>query len=400
MKEKLPRLLIILNRFVIGGQAVDTIPLAWYLKDNFDVLVLYGEKEKDEIEANFLLKQYPGLTLKKIGWLRRSINPFVDLVAFCQIIFTIVAFGPHIVHTHGAKSGLFGRLAAFLCRVPVVVHTFHGHLFHSYFSVRVSALIKFIERSLAKITSGFIILSNSQLTDLVNVFKIVPLKKSRIIALGMEPPVFLDKAKQSHAFRHRYNLQESDVAIGIVGRIVPIKNHYFFVEVIERLLHQQTKYRPAFFIIGDGELRYAVEKHLDQRSINYSANELSHDTRVVFTSWLSDINQFMHGLDIVALTSLNEGTPLSLIEAQAYGKPVLATNVGGVRDTMVHNSTGYCVDKNDLEGFCAHLHLLIDEPVLRDQMGQNGMDFINNKFSKQREVDQTKDFYLSLLGKK
>ena len=123
--NKKKRLLIILNRFVIGGQAVDTLPLAYYLRNDFDILILYGEKEKDEIEPAFLLKRYPGLNLQKISQLRRSINPFIDILAFFKILSIIITFHPHISHTHGAKTGILGRVAGFCCQVPVRVHTFH-----------------------------------------------------------------------------------------------------------------------------------------------------------------------------------------------------------------------------------------------------------------------------------
>ena len=143
---KIPRLIIILNRFVIGGQAVDTIPLAWHLSNDFDILILYGEKEKDEVEPQFLLEQYPGLRLKKIKTLQRSINPFYDVVAFFSVLRTIINFKANIVHTHGAKSGFIGRLAAFMAGVPVIIHTFHGHFFHSVtFQVQCQFLLRLLK---------------------------------------------------------------------------------------------------------------------------------------------------------------------------------------------------------------------------------------------------------------
>ena len=395
-----PRLLIILNRFVIGGQAVDTLPLAFFLKEDFDILIIYGEKEEDEMEATFLLDQYPGLRMQKIKWLKRSINPFVDVVAFFQILWTMVRFRPEIVHTHGAKSGLFGRLAAYLCSTPVIVHTFHGHLFHSYFSSKISSLIKALERSLSKITSGFIVLSPSQLVDLVNVFNILPLDKCRIIPLGMQLAPVGEEAENRSLFRKQYGLGDKELAIGIVGRIVPVKNHHFFIQAVQKLLKVNAGKPPAFFIIGDGELKGQVEHQLNVLSIPFSQDMITLEKRVVFTSWLSDIKQVMNGLDIIALTSLNEGTPLSIIEAQAYSKPVVATNVGGVKDTMVNNETGFYVDKSDLDGFCIKMQLLINDADLRNKMGIAGRNFVEQKFSKTREVELTKDFYISLLPNK
>ncbi len=181
-----PRLLIVLNRFVIGGQAVDTLPLAYFLSPDFQILILYGEKEKDEIEPEFLLKKYPGLNLKKIDQLRRSVNPLNDIVAFARLAYTIVQFNPDIVHTHGAKSGFLGRLSAWLCYVPVIVHTFHGHFFHSYFSKKISRFIALIERQTAKITTAAVALSVAQKKELVEEYKILPASKLAIIPLGFD----------------------------------------------------------------------------------------------------------------------------------------------------------------------------------------------------------------------
>ncbi len=395
-----PRLLIILNRFVIGGQAADTISLAWHLKDEFKVLVLFGEKEKDEIEPQFLLHKYQGIVLKKNKYLRRSINPFIDIIAFFHVLVTIVRFKPHIVHTHGAKPGFAGRLAAWICGVPVIIHTFHGHFFHSYFSKYISGFLGLMERAVGKITSCAIALSDSQKDELVNQYKILPASKIVVIRLGFDFDGDKDPVAFRQNFRNKYNLQQHDIAIGIVGRIVPVKNHSFFVRVIYQILNSDLKNPPAFFIIGDGDLRLHVEEELHQNHIPFSNKTISPHIRVVFTSWLNDINEVMNGLDIVALTSSNEGTPLSIIEAQFFKKPVIATNVGGVKDSLQDGITGLLVEKNDLISFCKKLGSLINDKELRNIMGREGNKFASVKFSKQKEITVTKSLYFSLLRQK
>ncbi len=393
-----PRLLIILNRFVIGGQSVDTLPLAWYLQQSFELLIVYGEKEPDEAEPLFLLEQYPGLTLRKIPTLRRSINPITDLTAFFQLLKLLRTFKPHIVHTHGAKSGFLGRLAAWWAKVPVIVHSFHGHLFHSYFSPPFSNLLIAIERGLAKITTAFVTLSPSQWNDLVNRFKIMPAAKAKIIPLGFSVARPATDELARSAFRNKYGLSAQHVAIGIVGRIVPVKNHSLFAKIVKMILDKCTGIRPAFFVIGDGELKSTLQEQLTSLGLSFSNDKFSENTPVVFTSWLSNINEVMSGLDIVVLTSLNEGTPLSVIEAQAYGKPVVATNVGGVKDTMVNNTTGFYVNKEDKQAFTNKLLLLIQDEALRKAMGAAGREFVIGQFSRENEIGATTDFYFSLLG--
>lgn len=398
-KQK-PRLLIILNRFVIGGQAVDTIPLAYYLNDIFDILILYGEKEKDELEPDYLLKKYPQLRLKKINQLRRSINPFIDLIAFFKLLSIILSFRPHIVHTHGAKSGFLGRIAAFLCRVPVIVHTFHGHFFHSYFSNVVSRMIAFAERRLSNITTAVVALSNTQKEELTNIFKVIKPEKVKIISLGFDIVDSEDPTLHRHQFRSKYSLPNNIIAIGIVGRIVPVKNHPMFLRVIQKLLNEDPNIPASFFIIGDGEIKNELMQMLQSMNIAYSDTAYSTQTKVVFTSWITNIEEIMNGLDLIALTSLNEGTPLTLIEAQFYQKPIVCTNVGGVKDTIAENVTGYLVESNDVDLFSEKIKELVYNNELRQTMGEAGKDLVIERFSKKQEVLITKEFYFALLNQK
>ncbi|HEX8462169.1 MAG TPA: glycosyltransferase [Segetibacter sp.] len=395
-----PRLLIILNRFVIGGQAVDTIPLAYYLKNDFEILIIYGEKEIDEIEPVFLLQKYEGLTLKKIKELKRSINPFTDVFAFIKILSVVLNFKPDIVHTHGAKTGILGRLAAFFCRVPVIVHTFHGHFFHSYFSKGMSSLVAAVERGMTQITTAVVALSEMQRQDLVDVFKVVSNEKLQIIPLGFDALTKEEPHIYRERFRKTYALDEDVVAIGIVGRIVAVKNHQLFLRIAEKILAGKPSSRLAFFIIGDGDLRPFLEQYLIKKKIAYSTDKYSDTKKIIFTSWLTNMEEIMNGLDIVALTSLNEGTPLTLIEAQYFQKPVVCTNVGGVKDTIEDQKTGFLVESENVDAFVDKLNILIENKALRQLMGSAGKELVTKKFSKQNEVSAYRHFYFSLLNKK
>ncbi len=185
MKSKI---LIIINRFVIGGQAADTIPLLHRLKDKYAIKIIYGEKEADEIVPLFLLEQFPGLDMQKLPSLKRSINPFADIISTYRIYKIIKAFQPQIVHTHGAKSGVAGRLAAWIYGNCFIVHTFHGHLFHSYFNKLTTRFIILVERALSHITHAAIALSASQKRELVDDFNIFPSSKVYEIPLGLFQP--------------------------------------------------------------------------------------------------------------------------------------------------------------------------------------------------------------------
>jgi glycosyltransferase involved in cell wall biosynthesis len=393
------RLIIILNRFVVGGPVLDTVPLAWYLRNEFDILILYGEKGSREIEADFLLSRYPGIKMKKIRHLKKTINPVNDVLAFISVLLTIKSTKAHIVHTHGAKPGLIGRLAAYVAGVPVIVHTFHGHFFQFYFSKVISMLMVRLERLLARITTCSIALSKTQRLELVEKYRIQPIRKTRIIPLGFTFTPTNDTRQSRNAFREKYGLKPEDVAVGIVGRIAPVKNHPFFVEVIKKLLSTPTRERVAFCIVGDGEEKEALFQVLYNKDIQFNTKAITESNRVIFTSWITELEKVMNGLDIIVLTSYSEGTPLSLIEAQYFKKPVVATNVGGVKDIIINGVTGF-VCENDVTTFAEKLRVLIASEELRNQMGEEGYVHVSAEFSKEKEISATKELYYTLLRQK
>jgi glycosyltransferase involved in cell wall biosynthesis len=292
-----------------------------------------------------------------------------------------------------------GRVAARLSGVPVIIHTFHGHFFHSYFSKRVSKFIARVERKLGEITTAAVALSVAQKDELVNKYKIIPAEKVEIIPLGFAFDQENDAQKLRAHFRSRYGLADTDVAVGIVGRIVAVKNHSFFNEVIRQVLAGPEGARAAFFIVGDGDLRGQVEAELKAKDISYSTDQITSANRVVITSWITDMYEVMNGLDIIALTSLNEGTPLSVIEAQFFKRPIVSTDAGGVKDTMKDGVSGFITGREDIPGFTEKLKLLINNSQLRQTMGEAGFEFAEEKFSKDKEIERTKKLYFSLLKK-
>jgi glycosyltransferase involved in cell wall biosynthesis len=386
-----PRLLIIHNRLVVGGPALDTIPLAYHLRNDFDIHILYGNKESDETEPSFLLEKYSGLKLVKIQALQRSPHPVQDYLSYSFIKKYITAFKPHIVHTHGAKVGLFGRLAARKAKVPFILHTFHGHLFHSYFNKFLSGSLIFIERWLLRSTNHIIAISASQKQELESILKIKYPDKVKLIPLGVD---YIDQSMQSHykqAFRRTYRLTEETVCIGMLGRLVEIKNTSFFIDVVENILATSSA-KIKFFVVGDGSQKIAMMDQLNRKKIKYTESP-HEDAPVIFTSWIQNIQNILAGLDVVVLTSHNEGTPMSLIEAQLSGKPVVAVNVGGVRDTMIAGETGFLITTHDVKNFSDALNTLVENQSLRAEMGEKAEAFASVAFSKQNEINSLRALY-------
>lgn len=391
-----PRLLVILNRLVIGGQTLDTIPLLYRLQDDFDILILYGCREEDEAEAAFLLETFKNIPSKPVTSFKRSFRPLRDLRAFFSILRSIRSFKPGIVHTHGMKSGLFGRTAAWLCSAPCIFHTFHGHHFHSYFNRFTSKGLVLTERLLARLSTKIIAISITQQQELAFTYKIAPAVKIEVIPLGIDESLFTgNEAEKRASFRSKYKLAAGTVAVGIIGRIVPIKNYDLFARVVNRMLAPGVN-NIVFFVIGDGHEKAAVQQQLTAMAIPWQEEAVTNvPAPVIFTSWLPEVSKALYGLDIIILTSHNEGTPMSLIEAQFCGKPVVATNVGGVKDSFTDGETGFLIPPNNDAAFVEKLALLTSDGLLRDEMGKKAMAFARQRFSKSREANALKLLYTS-----
>ena len=253
---------------------------------------------------------------------------------------------------------------------------------------------------MGKITTAAVALSNAQKEELAHKYNILPAAKIIVIPLGFAFDQENNAGVLRNTFRNKFGLQNEHVATGIVGRIVPVKNHLFFIKVIEKILGTAGMGNAVFFIVGDGDLKQQVELELKKRNIGYNNSGISNNNKVVFTSWVTDMYEVMNGLDIVALTSLNEGTPLSVIEAQFFKKPVVSTDAGGVRDTMQDGISGFVSATNDEDDFKENLVKLIQDAQLRKDMGEAGFDFASTRFSKTEEVNATRSLYFSLLRQK
>lgn len=395
------KILRIHNRMIIGGPSHNVTLLSAFLSPEFETKLLVGRKDPTEKDASYIADQL-GLFPIEISEMRRTVMPVFDLIAYFKIKKIIREFKPDIVHTHASKSGAIGRLAARACKVPLVVHTFHGHVFHSYFNKFLSDIVIRMERYLAKKTDAIVAISESQKYELSSVYRIAPAEKIHVIPLGFNLDKFSrDQDTKRIIFRNKYGFGADDMLIGIIGRIVAIKNHDMFLEVAARVKASCPEKKIRFVIIGDGDMRPQVEKKAGELGLSYSyfITHPGDQTDVVVTSWETEIDQALAGLDIVLLTSNNEGTPVSLIEAQSAGKPVVSTDVGGVEDIVSHGSSGYITPVNDVTGFSAYVVELIRNEGLRKSMGEAGHSNVIRKFSRQRLVRDMKQLYLGFLEK-
>jgi glycosyltransferase involved in cell wall biosynthesis len=394
----MPKILRIHNRLIIGGPSLNVLYLTKYLAPAFETMLIVGDKEMHEKDM-FAFAGQMGIEPILIPDMGRSIHPARDYKAYKQVQKIIKSFKPDIVHTHAAKPGAVGRLAASSLNVPVVVHTYHGHVFHSYFNRLKTKFIINTERYLAKRSDMLIAVSDQQQKELVDDFHIAAKEKFRTVHLGFDLEKFSsDQEQKRKKFREEFELSDDEIAIGIIGRLVPVKNHTLFLEGISYLAKNSSKKFKAF-IIGDGDMRASIENKARQLGITMTTDPAK-NSMLLFTSWRDDIDVINAGLDIVALTSLNEGTPVSLIEAQAANKPIVSTRVGGISDIVLENETALLSDPDDVEGFQKNLFNLVENDTLRKSFGKKGSQHVVQKFSIERLAGDMANLYFELLSGK
>jgi glycosyltransferase involved in cell wall biosynthesis len=387
-KNRKIKVLRIINRFNIGGPIYNAVLLSAFMPEEYETLLIGGMPEVNEANSLYIAEKY-GVSPVLISEMQREPNLINDNKALKKIKEIIRTFQPDIVHTHASKAGALGRKAAFDCGVPIVIHTFHGHIFHSYFSWWKTSLYQLIERRLSKKTTGIIAISAIQKNELSLKYKICHPSKIQLIPLGFDLSPFNEnlKEKREHT-RNTYELEDTDIAVAIIGRLVAIKNHQMFLDIIDKV-NQNTSKKVVYFIVGDGEESLTIQKSIKP------LKDKGMDIRM--TSWIKDIATFNAGMDIICLTSKNEGTPVSLIEAQAAGIPIIATNVGGIKDIILEDKTGYIVDKDDIDGFAEKLRELIENENKRQLMSQKGWSFVEEKFQYPNLIKNMDEYYKSLL---
>lgn len=396
----MPKVLRIINRFNLGGPTYNVSYLTKYMAPDYETLLVGGMNDKSEACSDYIVQKL-GIHAIKISEMMRSINGYNDVVAYEKIKSIIKRYKPDIVHTHASKAGVLGRQAAISCGVPVIVHTFHGHIFNSYFNKYVTETFRKIEQHYAKRTSAIVAISDIQKYELSEIYKIAPPEKFRVIPLGFDLNRFQEnKAMKRDAFRKQYDIADDEIAVSIVGRLVPVKNHRMFIDAIKKV-KSKTNRKVRGIIVGDGDLRDGLLEYASLHGLTSSTPEHKvPNSDLIFTSWIKDADYVFAGSEISALTSLNEGTPVSIIESQAANVPVVSTIVGGIRDVVVEGKTALLSPTQNVEAFSDNLLMLIENDEMRKQMSEDGWIFVRDKFHYTRLVNDMKNLYDELLANK
>jgi len=377
----------IIARLNIGGPAIHTVLLTAGLDGaRFESLLVTGVVGPDEGDMCDLALA-KGVTPQVIPELGRELHLVRDLVTLFKLYRLLRRERPHVVHTHTAKAGAVGRVAARLAGVPVVLHTFHGHVFRGYFGPRKTQFFINLEKFLARLSDCVVTVSKGLRHDLA-AYGIAPLTKIAVVPLGFDLEPFLTVTQEAGArWRREAGLPEDAPLVGIVARLTGVKNHRLFLEMARRVADAAPE--TWFAVVGDGELRAELEAY---------AAELGLAGRVRFTGWVRDMPPVYAALDVVVITSLNEGTPVTLIEGMAAGRPVVSTAVGGVPDIVADGESGLLAPSGDADGLARAVTALLRAPARRQAMGQVGRESVRERFSAARLVGDVERLYLELLA--
>ena len=383
----------VITRLNIGGPSIQATRLTNALdRDGFRTTLIHGRLGEGEGDMSYLIA--PGSNAIHVPTLCRPLSPRDDLRTLFRLYGELKRARPSIVHTHMAKAGLLGRLAAAAYNSmrgaaprARVVHTYHGHVLEGYFSPMMTRFFIGLERMLARVSDRIIAISPAIEHDLRDTFRIGRAEQYRVVPLGFDLSEFAAVDDRARALaRQALHLPDGAEVVSTVGRLTAIKQHRLFLEAVR----DAATSRPQLIalIAGDGELRGELEAY---------ARELGIADRVRFLGWRRDLATIYAGTDVFLLTSRNEGTPVALIEAMASGVPGVSTNVGGVKDVIAADDLGAKVPDGDAAALAVHIVRYLADPRLRRDTGTRARAAVLGKYSLDRLVNDIIAVYRDLL---
>lgn len=372
------RIMRIIARLNVGGPAVQVSGLMRGLDaSQFDHRLYTGFCAADE--ADYLDTVATDVKAVRIDGFGRRVSLSGDVRAFISLVKEIRRFKPHIIHTHTAKAGFLGRIASILSFQPSIrVHTYHGHLLHGYFGPFKRSLVVLAEKVLAVFTHQLLAVGDKVRQDLLNA-GIGNLKKFNLMPPGLDIGQLLNKIESKEYF----GLNPSVLQCAFIGRVTQIKRPDRFLDVVSELSRRGVKLE--FFIAGDGHLLDLCRKRVKIENLP-----------VRILGWQSEIESVLSAADMVVLTSDNEGTPLSLIQAGMAGLPVVSTRVGSVSEIVLDDQTGIVTSLNMLD-IANALEKLVNSADLRANLGAAAVKFTWANFGVQRLVSNHENLYKKLL---
>ena len=390
------RILRVIARLNVGGPARHVVLLDRGLRGRgHDTRLVHGSLAPFEASLEHLAVE-SGLPTTYIRELGRRVSPISDLRAFARLLRLVFREAPDVIHTHTAKAGTLGRMAACVFNVTrarsrrcLVVHTYHGHVLTGYFSPAANVAVRQVERALARITDRVVTISPAQRDDIVTRFRIAPAGRTTMVPLGLDLDGLARLDPRAPNLRRAFGIPEGTLVVGCVGRFVAIKDLATLVRAFARVATERPD--AVLLLAGDGPLRADIEAIVAGLSLQ---------KQVYFAGWIDDLPPLYATIDICALSSLNEGTPVALIEAMAAAKAVVATRVGGVADVVEHEHTGLLVPPGDPDALADRIVRLAADPGERSRMGAAARQAVLYRFSHERLVDDIDRLYAAALAQK
>jgi glycosyltransferase involved in cell wall biosynthesis len=383
MKKKVIRVIARLN---IGGPAIHVILLSAKLNpDQYETLLVSGKEAPNE--GNMLdLAEREGVEPLVIPNLGRELNPLSDFSTLIKLYRLFRKEKPDIVHTHTAKAGTVGRIAALLAGVPVIVHTFHGHVLHGYFGKWKTKFFQTVEQVLARCSSTIIAVSQQCKDDLVQ-YKIGTDDSIQMIPLGLDLDRFQSTDLEARkTLRKEWGIPHDAIVFGMIARMVPIKRHEDLFRAIPAVLEKHPDV--YFAIVGDGERRDELETLVEELQIGH---------RCILVGFRSDLERVYQAIDCSVLTSGNEGLPVAIIESLSSGTPVVATNVGGVSELIEDGKSGFLAEAYNIESISDALCKMISNSERFDEMGRISQEETLKKYSIHRLVKDVDECYQQIV---
>jgi glycosyltransferase involved in cell wall biosynthesis len=385
------RVLRLIARLNMGGPALHVAYLTKGLEERgYQTTLAAGSLARGESSMAFAAEALD-IDVQPILQLHREISPVYDVLAITRIVRLIQRLRPHILHTHTAKAGAVGRIAAALAggaRPPIVVHTFHGHVLRGYFDPLTTSVFRNLERSLATRTTRLVAVSPEVRDDLVSL-GIAPPEKFSVIRLGIDLDDRVTRGGSGSELRRLFGVSPDEFVVGWIGRMTAIKRVDDILLAFRRLRDRGVDARLC--LVGDGPDR----EHVEQR-----AHDLDISRNTLFVGYQRDVAPYYSFFDAVVLASANEGTPVVAIEALAAGRPVVATRVGGVPDVVEDNADGMLVRVGDVNEIAAALERLARDPELRRRLGDAGRTRTIPRYRVERLVDDIDELYRELLSER
>ncbi len=387
------RVIHIITRFDKGGSAENTFLTVRDLdKAYYDVVLVKGtslpqnsgDPENRAGEANIAAARQHHVRFICLRHLVRNLRPLSDLVAFFSLLRIIRHERPHIVHTHTSKAGILGRWAAYICRVPIIVHTPHGHVFWGYFGALKTRLFIWLEKATALFTDALVMLTPQERKDHIK-FRIAPARKFTVIHSGIDLGRFSAEEKDEEEAKQALGIDPATTVIGTVGRLTAVKGQEGLIRAAAELIRLDTDL--DLVLLGEGELRDELEE---------LARRLGIAERVHFLGWRPDVARIMAVCDIFCLPSLNEGMGKVLVEAMATGLPIIASNIGGIKDIVRTGENGLLVPVGDVAAWGEAIACLCRDPERRRLMGEVGRQMAPF-YSSEEMIKKIDQLYRKLL---